>query len=294
MAVDPLVSTTWLAERLDDPTVRVVDIRGYVITRSPEPGVEEALYQAAYNEYAAGHIPGAVYVDWTLDIVDPGSPVPVQLADPRRFAEAMAARGIGDATHVIAVDHKGGQFATRLWWALRHYGHAAVSVLEGGMNRWLEERRPVELQVRDWPRGDFSARPRSGSRVTAEELAARLGSGEYDLIDARDEAQYSGAKRRGPRGGHIPGAISLPRERFLDESGNHRSIDELRSLATHAGLDAARPVIAYCNGGVAATVALFNLHRLGFENLANYDGSWNEWSGRVELPVETGGGSERL
>ncbi len=101
------------------PDVRVLDIRGSVATRPAEPGVEEATYRGAPDEYAAGHIPGALFVDWTSDIVDPDDPVPAQLAGPERFARAMGERGVGDSTRVIAVDHMGGQFATRLWWALR-------------------------------------------------------------------------------------------------------------------------------------------------------------------------------
>ncbi|HEX8203466.1 MAG TPA: rhodanese-like domain-containing protein, partial [Isosphaeraceae bacterium] len=135
-AADPLVTTDWLEAHLGDPEVRVVDMRGYVITRPVEPGVEEATYRGAPEEYLAGHVPGAVYIDWTADIVDPDDPVPAQVAGPERFAAAMAERGIGAATHVVAVDHRGGQFATRLWWALRYYGHDAVSVLDGGWNQW--------------------------------------------------------------------------------------------------------------------------------------------------------------
>jgi len=102
-------------------------------------GVEEATYRGAAEEYLAGHIPGAVFIDWTKTLSDPDDPVPVQVAPPDRFADAMSGRGIGDATHVVAADHLGGQFATRLWWALRYYGHERVGVLDGGWNRWVEE-----------------------------------------------------------------------------------------------------------------------------------------------------------
>ena len=118
----------------NDPDVRVVDMRGSVVTTQVAPGVEQADYRGARDEYLAAHIPGAVYVDWTTDIIDPDDPVPVQIAPPDRFAEAMAERGIGDDTLVVAVDHSGGQFATRLWWALTYYGHDQVRVLDGGWN----------------------------------------------------------------------------------------------------------------------------------------------------------------
>jgi thiosulfate/3-mercaptopyruvate sulfurtransferase len=287
-----LVTTERLAEHLQDPGVRVVDMRGYVVTRPIGPGVDEAEYRGAREEYLAAHIPGAVYVDWTRDIIDPDDPVPVQIAPADRFAEAMAERGIGDGMHVIAVDHAGGQYATRLWWALGYYGHDRVSVLDGGWNRWLDEGRPTEAGEVSVPRATFTPRPRPDRRVTADQLIAMLGEAgrEWQLVDARDPGQYTGARRRGDRGGHIPGAISVPRELFFAPSGGFLPLDELRRRVQEHGLRPGRRTVAYCNGGVAATIVLFNLARLGYTDAANYDGSWNEWGNRPDLPVETRAG----
>jgi thiosulfate/3-mercaptopyruvate sulfurtransferase len=286
--VDFVVSTDWLSQDLGEKGVRVVDVRGYVVTRPPELGVEQADYRGAFEEYLESHIPGAVFVDWTRDIIDPDDPVPVQVAPPDRFAEAMAVRGIGDGTHVVAVDHAGGQFATRLWWALRYHGHTAVSVLDGGWNRWVEEGRPVESGAVSVARETFMPRVCPAWRTGALELARQLaGAGlDFALVDARDPAQYSGARRRGPRGGHIPGAINVPRELFFALDGGFLPLDEIRRRVLEHGLRPDRRTVAYCNGGVAATVVLFNLARLGFTSLCNYDGSWNEWGNLLELPVE--------
>ena len=252
MSVDPLVSTAWLAEHLEDPEIRVVDMRGHVTTKLIAPGVEEALYRGARDEYLAGHIPGAVYVDWTTDIIDPEDSVPAQIAPAARFAEAMAAIGVGDQTHVVAVDHMGGQFATRLWWALTYYGHPNVSVVNGGWNRWRDEGRASEAGLVTPPRSTFTPRPDPQWRRTAEQVLVSLGDGGIHLIDARDEAQYTGAKRRGPRGGHIPGAVNLPRELFFAPEGGFRPLDTIRRDLEERGISPDRPIVGYCNGGVAA------------------------------------------
>src|SRR5919202_1605741 len=208
---DPLVTTDWLAEHLEDPGVRIVDIRGYVKKTFLDEGRQRAEYLGAREEYDEAHLPGAVYVDWTRDITDPEDPVPVPVAPPERFAKLMASLGIGDDSRVVVYDHAGGQFATRLWWALAYYGHDRTFIL-----------------------------------------------------DAREEGQYTGAMARGEgRAGRVPGAAHLHADSLFDpESGTFRPDEDLAARLREAGVpeDREEPVVAYCNGGGAAAVALLVPH----------------------------------
>lgn len=283
-----LVETSWLAEHLNDPHLRIVDMRGYVRTVERD-GVQDALYVGARDEYEQAHIPGAIYIDWTSDIVNPDDVVEAQIAPAEHFAEVMGRLGIGDQHLVVAYDaHPASQFATRLWWALNYYGHDQVVVLNGGLPKWQRENLPLTDVIPAYPPAIFTPVVQPQLRATAEEVLALLGQQDVTLIDARDRGQYTGEIVRGHgRPGHIPGALSVPREELVDpETGTFRSNDELAQVFAQANVTPDQRVVAYCNGGVAATTVLFSLAMLGYPHLTNYDGSWNEWGKRGDLPTE--------
>jgi len=287
MMSNPLVTTTWLAAHLDDPKVRIVDIRGHVRPASePLPH-----YFNHYDDYLQNHIPGAAFVDWVHEITDPADPRHAQIAPAERYTAVMQRLGIDADTHVIAYDDTNGMFAARLWWSLNYYGHPQVSILEGGWQHWLAEQHPTTAEVPILPLGTLHAQPIPALYRDGGQVGAGLTDGTAQkLIDVRTPAEFSGKASRAARGGHIPGAFNLPRADMLDSDGYLLPPDALRAHFAALGVttesDAAQ-VVFYCNGGVSASFGLLALRAAGFSGGSVYDGSWKEWGNDETRPIAT-------
>ena len=280
-----LVETDWLAARPNDPGIRIVDIRGIVKpVDQPKPH-----YLACHTEYGKDHIPGAVFVDWLVDIVQTDAPIPMTVASPERFAALMSRLGIGDHHHVIVYDHDGGQPSCRLWWALKYFGHSAVSVLNGGYPKWTAEGRPVTADGPILPHATFTPHPQRAWRAMMDEVRQTREDAATVLVDTRPPIQFKGEQTRGQRVGRIPGAVNVPISKYVE--GPHKTFrppDQIRQLFEAAGATWDKRVIAYCNAGVSASVGLFALHLAGHPQAINFAGSWYEWERDPANPIATG------
>jgi thiosulfate/3-mercaptopyruvate sulfurtransferase len=268
---DPLLSTSALAARLGEVTVLDVRYR----TGGP-PGREE---------YARGHVPGAVYVDLDRDLAaPPGGRGRHPLPDPQDFVAAMRRSGVSAARPVVVYDDWAGHAAARAWWLLRHHGHPDVRVLDGGWSAWLADGGTVSTAGLTPDPGDFAGRPGSMAVVEAEDVP-----GVATLVDVRAAERYRGeAEPIDPVAGHVPGAVNVPTADTLDAEGRFRGADELRSAYAAVGAVPDADVAVYCGSGVTACHGVLALERAGVR-AALYPGSWSEWVADPARPVESGG-----
>lgn len=278
---DPLVSTDWLASRLGDPKLRVIDAAFKM------PGVTPL----ARDDFLAAHIPGAVFFD-VETICERDNPLPHMYPGERQFAADVAALGISSDDLVVAYDSGNFLAAARAWWMFLSFGHRNVKVLDGGLSKWRAEGRPLQAGAVAPPPGRFTARfDRSFIRSRAQ-VFDNLGSRQEQLIDARARNRFEGAvpePRPGLRAGHIPASLNLPSSEMIDGgTGLMKPLAEVRALFAREGLDLARPVVTTCGSGVSAAVLSLGLYRLGVRGSALYDGSWSEWGQPDGPPIATG------
>jgi thiosulfate/3-mercaptopyruvate sulfurtransferase len=274
---EALVSTDWVAQHLEDPDVRIAE------------SDEDVLL------YDTGHVPGAVKIDWHADLNDP---LMRDYLDPESFAQLMRAKGIGPDTTVVFYGDKNNWWATYALWVFRLFGHDRVRVMDGGRKKWEDEGRPTTTDVPSYPATDYPVPQRDDARIRAfrEDVLEHIGH-KGQLVDVRSPEEFSGEKLHMPdypqegamRGGHIPGARSMPWARAVNpETGEFRSAEELRGLyQEQLGLVPGQETIAYCRIGERSSHTWFALtYLLGFDNVRNYDGSWTEWGNSVRVPIE--------
>jgi thiosulfate/3-mercaptopyruvate sulfurtransferase len=278
-----VVSTEWLAAHLDDPHVRVVDGTWHMpqLQRDPRREFEEA------------HVPGAVFFD--IDgIADRNTSLPHMLPSAAQFASQVGELGISNADFVVVYDLRGVISAARVWWTFRAMGHHRVAVLDGGLRKWRAEGRPVESGPAKAPRRRFRARLRRDLVRGLQQVRRNIYTRREQTLDARSHGRFAGTEpepRAGLRGGHIPGSLNLPYDMLYRPDATLLPPDELRQAFTAAGVDLGKPVVTTCGSGITASVLALGLHLVGHKKVAVYDGSWTEWAGQADTPVEPQGGA---
>lgn len=278
---DALVETSWLADHLNDPNVRILDATFHLPTANRD----------AEKEFSNRHIPGAMLFD-IEDIGDHDSPLPHMLPSAEQFAKQVSVLGIGNLHKVVVYDVYGINSAPRAWWMFRAFGHENVAVLNGGFPKWLAENRPTTDDMTEPKRESFAARFKPDFVRNIDDIFANLETKSAQVLDARAAGRFKGIDpepRAGLRNGHMPGALSVP---FTDLiNGSNKTVkpaDELNQVFKTAGVDQSGQIITTCGSGVTACVLSFGLHLLGKSDAAVYDGSWTEWGGREDTPIETG------
>jgi thiosulfate/3-mercaptopyruvate sulfurtransferase len=274
-----LVTTEWLADRLDRRNIVAVDGSYYLPTER----------RNAKSEYLTGHIPGAVFFDIEV-VADRSSGLPHMLPTPEIFAEAVGALGIGNDDTVVVYDGVGLFSAARVWWTFRALGAEHVFILDGGMPKWIAERRRVEAgSVAREPR-HFSARLDPSAVASLADVRAALAAGSAQVVDARSAARFRGEEpepRPDVRRGHIPGALNVPYAGLI-ASGRLLPPERLAAAFAAGDVDIEKPIITSCGSGVTAAILWLALDTLGKKPAGLYDGSWVEWGSRHDLPIAIG------
>jgi thiosulfate/3-mercaptopyruvate sulfurtransferase len=275
-----LVSTGWLAAHLNDPTLRVLDASWYL----------PAQNRNGRGEYLAAHIPGARFFDID-EIADLSVDLPHMAPPVEKFISRLRGLGIGDGQQVVVYDGAGIFSAARVWWTFRLMGLGHVAVLDGGLPKWRAEGRALTDALPDLRAPHLTPRLQPHLVKSAAQVLEASQTASAQIIDARSAARFRGEApepRAGLRGGHIPGSRNVPYTQVLNPDGTMKSAADLRAVFQAAGVDLSQPAITTCGSGVTAAILSLALERMGHRDHALYDGSWSEWGGRDDLPIERG------
>ncbi|QAY75790.1 3-mercaptopyruvate sulfurtransferase [Sphingosinicella sp. BN140058] len=278
--MESLVSTEWLAQELGASDLAILDA---TLLLPGDPRNPRA-------EHAAEHIPGAVFLDLE-EVSDTANPIPHMLPSEAKLASRMQALGVRDGQRVVLYDNSPLHSAARAWWMLRLFGVRQVAILDGGLQKWKAEGRPLEGGAPSRRHGHFTPRFRGGRVADKRLLLSLIGTGSHEIVDARGAGRFSGAEpepRPGMASGHIPGSRNLPQGNLFNPDQSWKRGTALRAAFDAAGVDLSKPMVTTCGSGVTAAVLLFGAHLLGKEDVLLYDGSWSEWGADPETPKETG------
>jgi thiosulfate/3-mercaptopyruvate sulfurtransferase len=238
------------------------------------------------EDFAAGHIPGAVHLDlWGVSLIDT-DPAPLK-AFMWMIDHLFNLRGVTDSTPVVVYDEQSGIRAARAFWFLEYFGHPRVQLLDGGFGAWVSARLPATREAVSPPKSAWKGTPQEKTIATWRDVQTRIGNPDAVLLDTRSDGEWSGTTVRARRGGRIPGAVHVEWTRNLGDDGAFKPAAELRAMYERAGVTPDKEVVTYCQGGYRAAHGYLALRLLGYPRVRNYTGSWKEWGDREDLPVET-------
>jgi thiosulfate/3-mercaptopyruvate sulfurtransferase len=283
-----LIGTEQLAAILDQPNLRIYDCTTYL---EPAPPGSDEPYVAApgRHTFEQAHIPGADFLDLQGEFSDPVTKLHFMMPATAQLGAAFGRHGLGDGARVVLYGIGALMWATRFWWMLRSLGFDNAAVLDGGLDMWRAEGRPLQSgPPQGYPAATFTAKPRPGFFITSSAVKAALGRLDHIIVNALGPQFYQGLEpSRYGRPGRIPGSVNVPAASLMQPTKQLITPADAETKFAAQGITPNRRVIAYCGGGISATVDLFLLHQLGYDNLTLYDGSMGEWAKDPSLPIET-------
>jgi thiosulfate/3-mercaptopyruvate sulfurtransferase len=277
--MDTLVTAEWLSQHLDDPDLVVLDCT--VIVERDENGLREL---SGRSNYESGHIPGAGFADLMGNLSDADAPLPFTAPSPQEFAAAMGALGVGNDSRVVLYSTENQAWAARVWWMLRWIGFDNAALLDGGLNAWTAAGQPLSSEPVMRTARTLTPRVRPALIANRDEVLAAIDNDSVNLVDALPAPFYRGEMTMYARPGHIATATNVPVTSLVDENGLYLPKDKLGELL---GVERDTRTITYCGGGIAASSVAFTMVRLGFTDVAVYDGSLREWAADPANPMET-------